>query len=67
MLVNGKWSAKWDPIQAKDEKVRFIRQTSWFRNWITPDGRPGPSERVGFSAELDRYHLYVALICPWAS
>ncbi|MEO5613580.1 MAG: glutathione S-transferase C-terminal domain-containing protein, partial [Cypionkella sp.] len=34
---------------------------STFRNWITPDGASG------FKAESGRYHLYVALICPWAS
>ena len=67
MLVNGRWVAKWDPVQAKDEKGGFVRQTSTFRNWITPDGSPGPTGTVGFKAEAGRYHLYVALICPWAS
>jgi glutathionyl-hydroquinone reductase len=67
MLVNGKWTAKWDPVQAKDDHGRFVRQTSSFRNWITPDGTPGPTGTGGFTAERDRYHLYVALICPWAS
>ena len=67
MLVKGKWNADWDPIQAKDEQGRFIRQTSRFRNWITPNASPGSHEAGGFGAELDRYHLYVALICPWAS
>lgn len=67
MLVNGKWSGQWDPVQAKDDAGRFIRQTSQFRNWVTPDGSAGPTGRSGFAAEPDRYHLYVALICPWAS
>lgn len=67
MLVNGKWVAKWDPVQAKDEKGGFVRQTSTFRNWVTPDGSAGPTGRAGFKAEAGRYHLYVALICPWAS
>ena len=67
MLVNGTWVAKWDPVQAKDEKGGFVRQVSSFRNWITPDGAPGPTGRGGFRAEAGRYHLYVALICPWAS
>lgn len=44
-----------------------MRQTSSFRNWITPDGSAGPTGESGFAAEADRYHLYVALICPWAS
>lgn len=67
MLVNGKWVAKWDPVQAKDDKGGFVRQTSTFRNWVTPDGSPGPTGTGGFKAEAGRYHLYVALICPWAS
>ncbi len=67
MLVNGKWSANWQPVQAKDEKGGFVRQTSSFRNWVTPDGSAGPTGEAGFKAERGRYHLYVALICPWAS
>ena len=67
MLVNGKWMANWQPVQAKDEKGGFVRQTSSFRNWITPDGSAGPTGKGGFKAEAERYHLYVALICPWAS
>lgn len=67
MLVNGKWTADWHPVQAKDEKGGFVRQTSSFRNWVTPDGSPGPTGEGGFAAEAGRYHLYVALICPWAS
>jgi putative glutathione S-transferase len=66
MLINGKWSKAFDPVQADDGKGRFLRQDSIFRNWITPDGRPGPTGRGGFAAAPDRYHLYVALICPWA-
>lgn len=67
MLVNGKWMANWQPVQAKDEKGGFVRQTSTFRNWVTPDGSAGPTGEGGFPAEAGRYHLYVALICPWAS
>jgi len=44
----------------------FIRSASAFRNWITPDGAPGPSGEGGFPAEAGRYHLYVSLACPWA-
>lgn len=67
MLVNGKWNEDWQPIQQADEKGRFVRQVSGFRNWITPDGRAGPTGEGGFPAEPGRYRLYVALICPWAS
>ncbi|WP_193164741.1 glutathione S-transferase family protein [Microbulbifer hainanensis] len=67
MLVNGVWKESWQPVQNKDEQGRFIRQTSSFRNWITPDGSPGITGKGGFKAEKGRYHLYVAYICPWAS
>ncbi|WP_323010207.1 glutathione S-transferase family protein [Paracoccus sp. (in: a-proteobacteria)] len=67
MLVDGKWVENWQPVQAKDEKGGFVRQISGFRNWVTPDGSAGPSGKGGFAAETGRYHLYVALICPWAS
>lgn len=61
MLVDGKWSADWHPVQAKDRKGGFVRQDSQFRHAVTPDGA------AGFRADAGRYHLYVALICPWAS
>lgn len=67
MLINGTWKENWQPVQNKDEEGRFIRQTSSFRNWITPDGSPGPTGIGGFKAESGRYHLYIAYICPWAS
>lgn len=67
MLVNGKWVQDWKPLQKSDEKGRFVRQVSGFRNWITPDGAEGPTGEGGFKAESGRYRLYVALICPWAS
>ncbi|OWU85185.1 glutathione S-transferase [Oceanicola sp. 22II-s10i] len=67
MLVDGKWSRNWDPVQKADEKGRFVRQVSTFRNWVTPDGAPGPTGEGGFKAEAGRYRLYVAFICPWAS
>ena len=66
LLVNGQWVGKWHPVQAKDDQGRFIRQTSSFRNFITADGSPGDTGDGGFAAEADRYHLYVAFICPWA-
>ena len=39
---------------------RFERQDSAFRGWVTADGSSG------FPAEAGRYHLYVALACPWS-
>jgi putative glutathione S-transferase len=67
MLVDGKWTADWHPVQATDAKGGFVRQISGFRNWVTPDGCAGQTGEGGFKAEAGRYHLYVALICPWAS
>ncbi|MFY8100009.1 MAG: ATP-binding cassette domain-containing protein, partial [Allorhizobium sp.] len=67
MLVNGKWTEDWQPVQKADEKGRFVRQTSSFRHWITPDGSAGPTGEGGFPAEAGRYRLYVGYICPWAS
>ena len=45
---------------------QFVRQEVTFRNWVTPDGAPGPSGEGGFKAEDVRYHLYIAINCPWA-
>ncbi|MBL4791020.1 MAG: glutathione S-transferase C-terminal domain-containing protein [Kordiimonadaceae bacterium] len=67
MLIDGIWTKDWHPVQQSDEKGRFIRQTSSFRNWITANGDAGQTGASGFKAEAGRYHLYVALICPWAS
>lgn len=49
-----------------DETGTFRRWVSTFRNWITPDGSPGPTGDGGFPAEPGRYHLYVSYACPWA-
>lgn len=61
MLTEGKWSSDWHPVQATDKQGGFVRQTSGFRHFISSDGS------TEFTAEPDRYHLYVGLICPWAS
>ena len=50
----------------KVEKGKFVRTESSFRNWVTKDGRAGPSGDGGFAAEPGRYHLYVSYACPWA-
>lgn len=63
-LVDGKWHDTW--YDTKSSGGTFVRSTAGFRNWITPDGTPGPSGTGGFAAEAGRYHLYVSLACPWA-
>lgn len=67
MLVKGRWSKEFHPIQSSDDQGRFKRETSQFRSWVSVDGRAGPTGKAGFIAAPGRYHLYVALICPWAS
>jgi putative glutathione S-transferase len=64
LLVDGEWRDQW--YDTKSTGGRFKRDTSRFRNWITADGRAGPSGASGFKAEADRYHLYVSYACPWA-
>jgi putative glutathione S-transferase len=61
-LVDGVWLDEEDAGSGG----RFIRQPTRFRNWVTADGRAGPTGAGGFAAERDRYHLYVSLACPWA-
>ncbi|ACK49395.1 Glutathione S-transferase domain protein [Methylocella silvestris BL2] len=64
LLVDGVWRDQWYDTQSHGG--RFERDAAKFRNWITPDGAPGPSGRGGFKAEPGRYHLYAAYFCPWA-
>lgn len=39
------------------QRGEFVRGVSAFRNWLDPDG--------AFAPEPGRYHLFVALNCPW--
>ena len=57
MMVEGKWTT--DGTRS-DASGRFIRTPTTFRDRVTADGASG------FPAALGRYHLYVALPCPWA-
>jgi putative glutathione S-transferase len=64
-LVDGVWrDDSFDKTRMQDG--RFNRPTTKYRNWVTPDGSPGPSGEGGFVAESGRYHLYISLACPWA-
>ncbi len=62
-MVEGEWLTD---DQERDEAGRFRRPDTTFRNWVTADGRPGPTGEGGFQAEPGRYHLHVSLACPWA-
>ncbi len=63
-LIDGVWDDQDGPYP--NVAGHFERPISAFRNWITPDGRPGPTGHDGFAAAPGRYHLYVSLACPGA-
>jgi putative glutathione S-transferase len=59
MLIEGVWTDEQrEPPRTKEGE--FVRPDSLFRNRVSADGASG------FKAEPGRYHLYVALACPWA-
>jgi putative glutathione S-transferase len=64
-FVDGVWQED-TPANRFDRVGRFVRTPSVYRNWITEDGRAGPSGEGGFAAAPGRYHLYVSHSCPWA-
>ena len=58
MLVEGVWR---DIVRDTSKTGgEFVRTESTFRDRVSADGS------TGFKAEAGRYHLYVALACPWA-
>lgn len=63
-FLDGIWQDQWH--DTGKTKGRFERQPTRFHNWVTADGRAGPTGEGGFAAEAGRYHLYVSLACPWA-
>jgi len=64
LVVDGELKKDW--LEAEQKDGEFVRFDSVFRNWVTPDGEPGPTGSGGFAAEKGRYHLYVSYACPWA-
>jgi putative glutathione S-transferase len=64
LLVDGVWRD--EQHTQRTPGGRFVRTSTRFRNWITEDGAAGPTGEGGFAAARHRYHLYVALACPWA-
>ncbi len=56
-MIDGQWSKQG---YQKDEKGRFKRNPTTFRNWIKADGSSQ------FKPESGRYHLYISFACPWA-
>lgn len=59
-LIDGKWYR--DGVESVVKAGELQRPPSVFRNRITAPGEGGE-----FPAESGRYHLYVALACPWAN
>ncbi|MBD1866860.1 glutathione S-transferase family protein [Cyanobacteria bacterium FACHB-471] len=57
MMVAGKWTAH---RNQSDSDGKFEEIPTTFRDRVTADGSSG------FKAEAERYHLYIALGCPWA-
>jgi glutathionyl-hydroquinone reductase len=57
MMVAGKWITD---RNEQNQSGEFHEIPTTFRHYITADGSSG------FKAEAGRYHLYVALACPWA-
>lgn len=57
MMIDGEWK---NEGYEKDEKGRFQRNPTTFRDRITADGSSG------FPPVKNRYHLYVSYACPWA-
>lgn len=45
MLVDGEWVQ--DSFDTRTRKGAFVRTDSRFRNWVTPDGAPGPTAAGG--------------------
>ena len=66
MLVDGRWTDEDEAKTKTDKSGRFNRAESVFRNWVSADGAAGPSGEGGFAAAPGRYHLYIAMNCPWA-
>ncbi|NJL40414.1 MAG: glutathione S-transferase family protein [Leptolyngbyaceae cyanobacterium RM2_2_4] len=57
MMIKGKWTTAGN---RSDSSGKFNEIPTTFRDRVTADGSSG------FKAEPGRYHLYVALACPWA-
>ena len=58
LLMNGVWCDEETNLKKTDG--RYVRSDSQFRHWVTADGSSG------FVVEAGRYHLYIAINCPWA-
>jgi len=58
LLIDGRWTDQW--YDTKSTGGAFVRPETQFRGRVTADGS------TPYQPEAGRYHLYVALACPWA-
>jgi putative glutathione S-transferase len=58
VMINGEWHADAED-GSRPSSGEFRRPETQFRRWISAD--PGAE----FAAAASRYHLYLALACPW--
>ncbi|MEC8422574.1 MAG: glutathione S-transferase family protein [Myxococcota bacterium] len=56
LLINGQWHDQW--YDTASTGGRFVRKDAQFRGEIAEGGAHPPA--------AGRYHLYVAMACPWA-
>ena len=63
-LIDGVWHDIW--YETNSNAGRFIREDASFRHLITPQSFVAPEDGKVFTAEANRYHLYVSYACPWA-
>ena len=52
-LVDGNW-VKDDVAASEMKDGAFHREQTTFRDWLTPDGSPGPEGQKGIAAEAGR-------------
>ena len=57
IMIQGKWMTE---REDRDQSGKFNEIPTTFRDRVSIDGASG------FKAAAGRYHLYVALGCPWA-
>ena len=57
ILIDGQWRDDW--YYTERTGGAFERPVTTFRRWVTKDGSSG------FPAAAGRYHLFLALACPW--
>jgi len=57
ILIDGQWRDDW--YYTERTGGAFERPVTTFRRWVTADGSSG------FPAAAGRYHLFLAVACPW--